>query len=129
MRWPSSAAVRVGVLNLTMLLSVAVLSGCETTGERLLAQGYPPSFVSGFEDGCSSGRQAAGALSEFRKNVPAYLADRRYAMGWDDGLRQCQAAVNNTAVRPSAIDSQADRNWQHSKDQSWSKALSHKAQP
>jgi len=123
----------VSVLNVSalaaLLVAVALLGGCQSTRERLLAQGYPAPFVSGFEDGCGSGRQAAGALAEFRKNVPAYLADRYYATGWDDGFRQCQANVNSDFEHHVGIDSQADRNWQHSKDQSWSKALGRKAQP
>ena len=110
---------------LSLLLSVAVLAGCESTRERLLAQGYPAPYASGFEDGCGSGRQAAGALGEFRKNVPVYLDDRKYATGWDDGFRQCQASTTSDFQRHVGIDSQADRDWQHSKDQAWSRAIRH----
>lgn len=110
---------------LSLFLSVAVLAGCESTRERLLAQGYPAPYASGFEDGCGSGRQAAGALGEFRKNVPVYLEDRKYATGWDDGFRQCQASTTSDFQRHVGIDSQADRDWQHSKDQAWSKAIRH----
>jgi hypothetical protein len=109
----------------SLFLSVAVLAGCESTRERLLAQGYPAPYASGFEDGCGSGRQAAGALGEFRKNVPVYLEDRKYATGWDDGFRQCQASTTSDFQRHVGIDSQADRDWQHSKDQAWSKAIKH----
>ncbi|OUM74028.1 hypothetical protein AUC60_09375 [Pseudomonas caspiana] len=109
----------------SLLLSVAVLAGCESTRERLLAQGYPAPYASGFEDGCGSGRQAAGALGEFRKNVPVYLEDRKYATGWDDGFRQCQASTTSDFQRHVGIDSQADRDWQHSKDQAWSRAIRH----
>lgn len=113
------------VAALSLLLSVAVLAGCESTRERLLAQGYPALYASGFEDGCGSGRQAAGALGEFRKNVPVYLEDRKYATGWDDGFRQCQASTTSDFQRHVGIDSQADRDWQHSKDQAWSRAIRH----
>jgi hypothetical protein len=123
----------VSFLNLStlaaLLSAVALLGGCQSPRDQLLAQGYPAPFASGFEDGCGSGRQAAGASGAFRKNVPAYLADRQYATGWDDGFRQCQAGVNSDVEHRVGIDSQADRNWQHSKDQGWSKALGHKAQP
>lgn len=75
---------------------LALLSGCETTHEQLLKQGYPPAFADGFDDGCASGRQAAGAINgEFRKNVPRYLKDPQYAEGWSDGFRQCQAMLEN----------------------------------
>ncbi len=114
-----------GIAALSVLLSVTVLTGCESTRERLLAQGYPAPYASGFDDGCGSGRQAAGALGEFRKNVPAYLDDRKYATGWDDGFRQCQASTTSDFQRHVGIDSQADRDWQHSKDQAWSKAIRH----
>lgn len=110
---------------LSLFLSVAVLTGCESTRERMLAQGYPAPYASGFEDGCGSGRQAVGALGEFRKNVPVYLDDRKYATGWDDGFRQCQASTTSDFQRHIGIDSQADRDWQHSKDQAWSRAIRH----
>jgi hypothetical protein len=110
---------------LSLFLSVAVLAGCESTRERLLAQGYPAPYASGFDDGCGSGRQAAGALGEFRKNVPVYLEDRKYATGWDDGFRQCQASTISDFQRHVGIDSEADRDWQHSKDQAWSRAIRH----
>lgn len=109
----------------SLFLSVAALAGCETTRERMLAQGYPAPYASGFEDGCGSGRQAAGVLGEFHKNVPVYLADRRYATGWDDGFRQCQASTTSDFQRHVGIDSQNDRDWQHSKDQAWSRAIRH----
>lgn len=112
-------------VTVTVLLALALLGGCQSTKERLLAQGYPAPFASGFEEGCGSGRQASGALGEYRKNVAAYLSDRQYATGWDDGFRQCQGALNSDFERRSAIDSQADRDWQHSKDQSWGRALGH----
>lgn len=108
---------------LALFLPLVLLSGCQSTREQMLAQGYPVPFASGFEDGCGSGRQAAGVLGEFHKNVSAYLADRQYATGWDDGFRQCQANANSDFQRQVGIPSQGDRDWQHSKDQSWSKAL------
>ena len=112
---------------LALLLPVALLAGCQSTKDQLLAQGYPPAFASGFDDGCVSGRQASGAVGEFRKNVPVYLKDRQYATGWDDGFRQCQAGSGNNLDHPLNVTNQADRNWQHSKDQSWSRALGHSA--
>lgn len=108
---------------MALALAVALSSGCQTTRERLLAEGYPAPFANGFDDGCSSGRNAAQALGEFRKNVPVYLADRQYATGWDDGFRQCQASVASDFQRRIGTDSKADRDWRHAKDQAWGKAL------
>lgn len=101
----------------------AVLGGCQSTGQRLLAQGYPAPFASGFEDGCASGRHAAGAMGDFRKNVTTYLQDPQYATGWDDGFRQCEASATSDIERRLRPDSQADREWKHSKDQAWGSAL------
>lgn len=110
-------------LLLALAMAAALLSACQTTRERLLAEGYPAPFANGFEDGCSSGRNAAQALGEFRKNVPTYLADRQYATGWDDGFRQCQASVASDFQRRIGTDSKADRDWRHSRDQDMGKAL------
>jgi hypothetical protein len=63
-----------------MLGVLLLIAGCQSTHEDLIARGYPPAFADGFDDGCVSGRQAAGSISgEFRKNVPRYLKDKRYA--------------------------------------------------
>jgi hypothetical protein len=120
---PIPALGKSALALLAVFMSCALLIGCQSTRERLLAQGYPAPYASGFEDGCGSGRQAAGALGEFHKNVRVYLDDRQYATGWDDGFRQCQATTSSDFERHVGIDSQADRDWQHSKDQAWGKAL------
>ncbi len=98
----------------------AVAGGCQTTHEDLIAKGYPPAFADGFDDGCVSGRQAAGSISgEFRKNVPRYLKDKQYAEGWTDGFRQCQAMLENKdreEYRNEHWD-ERERAWQQQKDQ------------
>ncbi|CAG8865599.1 hypothetical protein PS627_01518 [Pseudomonas fluorescens] len=103
--------------------TLALLGGCQSTSQRLLAEGYPAPFADGFQDGCASGRQAAGALGEFRKNVTFYLQDPQYATGWDDGFRQCQASAASDIERQLRPDSQADREWKHEKDQAWGSVL------
>lgn len=99
---------------------VVVLAGCQSTHEHLVAQGYPPAFADGFDDGCSSGRQAAGVISgEFRKNVPRYLKDAQYAQGWTDGFRQCQAmreSEDREAYKDRHWD-ERERAWEHEKTQ------------
>ncbi|MBD9397532.1 hypothetical protein [Pseudomonas sp. PDM11] len=106
------------------VLLVPLLSGCQSTCDYLLAQGYPPAFASGYADGCASGDSAAKALGAFRKNVPVYLADRQYATGWDDGFRQCQASATAAIERHLLPDSDRDRDWQHQVDQDMAKAMS-----
>lgn len=106
------------VVSLGVLL---LLSGCQTTHEDLIAKGYPPAFADGFDDGCVSGRQAAGSISgEFRKNVPRYLKDKQYAEGWTDGFRQCQAMLENKD-RNEHWD-ERERAWQQQKDQGAARA-------
>ncbi|NSX54160.1 hypothetical protein [Parasulfitobacter algicola] len=49
------------------------------------------SYRAGFDDGCHSGRQAAGDLFEqFRKDQTRFNSDRDYAQGWSDAFRQCE---------------------------------------
>lgn len=104
---------------------VVLLVGCESTHEHMLAQGYPPAFADGFDDGCSSGRQAAGVISgEFRKNVPRYLKDPQYAEGWSDGFRQCQAMRENEDREhyQSRHWDERERAWQQEKDRDAARA-------
>ncbi|KPG92747.1 MULTISPECIES: hypothetical protein [unclassified Pseudomonas] len=99
---------------------VLLLGGCQTTHEDLIAKGYPPAFADGFDDGCVSGRQAAGSISgEFRKNVPRYLKDKQYADGWTDGFRQCQAMLENKGREEYRNEhwDERERAWQQQKDQ------------
>lgn len=80
-------------------VAAVLLCACQNTREQMQAEGYPLAFIDGFEAGCSSGRQAAGALDAFRKDVPRYLAAPLYAQGWDDGFRQCQATQQSAFER------------------------------
>ena len=116
-----------------MGMLIVLLAGCETTQQDLLAKGYPPAFADGFDDGCSSGRQAAGVITgEFKKNVPRYLKDSTYAQGWDDGFRQCQAMRENQD-REQYQDrhwDERERDWQHEKDVDAARAYrSHSSEP
>lgn len=102
-----------------------LLSGCETTHEQMLGQGFPPAYADGFEDGCSSGRQAAGVpAGDFRKNVPRYLQERQYESGWDDGFRQCQAMQERAEQQRyhERFWDERDREWQQEKDRSAARA-------
>ncbi len=110
-----------------LLLSGLCLTGCETTQQHLLAQGYPEAFATGFDAGCSSGLQASGAISgEFRKDVPRYLADNLYSSGWDDGFRQCHEQALNAERRSfEERDDEQEQEWQRSKERALSRALFH----
>ncbi|MDH1007894.1 hypothetical protein N5J43_05545 [Pseudomonas nicosulfuronedens] len=109
-----------------VLLCATLLAGCETTHETLLAQGYPPAYADGYDDGCGSGRQAAGAITgEFRKNVPRYLGEPQYALGWNDGFQQCQAmrVSQERQQYEEQRNSDRDRDWEQQKDRALSHAL------
>lgn len=116
---PAVTWLRMAALGVAAVL----LCGCQNTREQMQAEGYPPAFVDGFEAGCSSGRQAAGALDGFRKDVPRYLAAPLYAQGWDDGFRQCQATQQSALEREWHDDDWRDREWRAHVDQSMAQAL------
>ena len=105
------------------LFVAGLLGGCQSTREQLRAEGYPPAFIDGFEAGCSSGRQAAGALGSFRKDVPRYLEQPLYAEGWEDGFRQCQAGVANAMQRERSDGDRRDREWRQHVERAMAKAL------
>jgi hypothetical protein len=113
---------RIGVVVLTLMVM-----GCESTHDQLIDQGYPPAFADGFQAGCSSGRQAAGAMTgEYQKNVPRYIADKQYGTGWDDGFRQCNAmqqSQEQDAYRNRWDD--RERAWEQQKAQGAGRAYRH----
>ena len=78
-----------------MLIAVPVLltlTGCASTKDDLVAKGYPLHYAEGFDDGCHSGKKAAGSLfDEFKKDVNRFASDTEYAQGWSDGFRQCES--------------------------------------
>lgn len=114
---------RSTIIRLAALAVSVLLCACQSSRESMLAEGYPAVFVEGFEAGCSSGRQAAGALDTFRKDVPRYRAAAQYAQGWDDGFRQCQARVNSQVERGWGDENWRDREWRAHVDQAMAQAL------
>ncbi|MBV6286845.1 hypothetical protein KUO17_07320 [Pseudomonas sp. MAFF 301350] len=107
-----------------VLVSV-LLGGCASTHDQLINQGYPPPYADGFQDGCSSGHQAAASMAgDFRKDVPRYLHNRQYETGWDDGFRQCQAMQQNQDrqdYRARHWDAREEQ-WQQEKDRDAARA-------
>ncbi|MCO7555026.1 hypothetical protein [Metapseudomonas otitidis] len=109
-----------------LICAALLLAGCETTHDYLVAQGYPPAFADGYQDGCSSGRQAAGAITgEFRKDVPRYLRDRTYAEGWGDGFEQCKEQMRSQELREfrEQVTRDRDDEWKRDKDRAAARAL------
>ena len=104
------------------------LTGCQSAHQHMIDQGYPPAYADGFEDGCSSGRQAAGLMvGGFHKNVARYLHERQYESGWDDGFRQCHAMQNSEEQRQyhERFWDQRERDWEQEKDRDAARAYRH----
>lgn len=104
------------VVSLSLLIALSVLigvTGCQSTHDDLLARGYPPAYADGYKDGCGSGRQAAGSMGTFTKNVPRYTSETFYSGGWDDGFRQCQAQLTNSDKQ------QFDQHFWSDRDRAW----------
>ena len=95
------------------LFGFFALSGCASTSENMMQQGYGPNYSHGYEDGCKSGRQAGGSMfDQFTKNVKLYDSNNKYREGWNDGFRVCKEqekemlheaenAQRNQAIRDS----------------------------
>ena len=77
----------------TMAIVVTIaFTGCASTSETMMQQGYGPNYSHGYEDGCSSGRKAGGSmLDQFTKNVQQYDSNYKYREGWDDGYKVCHS--------------------------------------
>lgn len=91
-------------------LLVLLLAACDVLepSETMISASanVSPAYRQGFDDGCHSGRQAAGSLFEqFRKDLPRFNTDQDYAQGWSDAFRQCetQEEVLDRQMRSAAV--------------------------
>jgi hypothetical protein len=77
---------------LGLLASGTVLAACQSQMDGMIAQGHDPAYAAGHQDGCGSGRQAAGGvLVDAKKDTSRYGSDGQYTQGWDAGVAACQA--------------------------------------
>ncbi len=86
--------MRVNVaLIVTMMITMGLgLTGCASTSENMIAKGYGESYSQGYEDGCETGRKAAGALFvDFNKDVNRFNRETKYRQGWGDGYEVCRS--------------------------------------
>ena len=73
-------------------LAAMMMSGCASTSESMVKNGYGPVYSQGYGDGCKSGKNAAGSLfDKFTKNINLFQRDKKYAMGWKDGYSTCRS--------------------------------------
>lgn len=83
------------MIRYAFVLSAVALAACDLPepSETMISSGSNVSvaYKAGFDDGCHSGRQAAGSLfDQFRKDQGRFDSDRDYARGWSDAFRQCE---------------------------------------
>lgn len=72
---------------------VVLMLGCaDTRHERLLELGFTRNYLDGYQDGCSSRKEAGLTYHDgFRRDPERMEADKKYANGWNDGYEQCYA--------------------------------------
>lgn len=109
-----------------VVVGVLAIAGCQSAHEQLVQQGYPPAFADGYQDGCGSGRSAAGSITgTFSKNVQRYLSEKLYSSGWDDGFRQCQATLlsqDQQSLHDKVVNDR-ERDWQRDVDNGRARAF------
>ena len=60
----------------------------------MIERGFPPAYAEGYDDGCSSGKEAAGGLfAETRKDTTRYDTDSQYTQGWNEGFGTCRTEM------------------------------------
>jgi hypothetical protein len=77
---------------LAALIATLALAACSSVKEAMIERGLPPAYAEGYDDGCASGKEAAGGLfANARKDTTRYgAADGQYAQGWNDGFEKCR---------------------------------------
>jgi hypothetical protein len=93
-----------------LLITLLTLAACTSTEQELIERGYPPDYAEGYEQGCASGKAAAGGLfAQEQKDESRYQAsDSQYAQGWDAGYAKCvddmRTMVNDARTRKPSRD-------------------------
>jgi hypothetical protein len=92
-RWPT-----------VLVITATAVAGCTSVQEGLSARGYPPAYAEGYEQGCASGKAAAGGLfSEAQQDRARYQdSDSEYAQGWDAGSQKCLADMRAMVIAARA---------------------------
>jgi hypothetical protein len=70
--------------------AIGALAACGSEKAAMIERGFDPGYAAGYEDGCSSGGEAAGGLfDDFKKDARRYDTERDYAQGWDAAFEVC----------------------------------------
>lgn len=79
---------------LTLTLAAPLLLACGdivSSEDALRKHGYSETYVSGYHDGCQSGKRAGGdGFSQRARDQSAYSAVADYRAGWDYGFITCR---------------------------------------
>jgi hypothetical protein len=96
--------------SLAALMALTVLAACASIEDTLIARGYPPAYAEGYDDGCASGKAAAGGLFATAQEDQSRYQDSasQYVRGWDAGYQKCladtRAMVNDARNRHPSRD-------------------------
>lgn len=70
---------------------LAACSGTISSEDALRKHGYSDTYVSGYHDGCQSGKRAGGdSFSQRVRNDSSYAAGGDYRTGWEYGFVTCR---------------------------------------
>lgn len=93
--------------SLICLSALVVLTGCMSTQSSevtLLQHGYSSAYVTGYHDGCSSGKRAGGdVFSQTVRDPQAYAAGGDYTTGWSMGFIHCHDVERQNEMLAGAI--------------------------
>jgi hypothetical protein len=80
------------IINLAVIAPLLVACGDIVSSEDALRKhGYSETYVSGYHDGCQSGKRAGGdTFSQRARDQSAYAAGADYRSGWDYGFITCR---------------------------------------
>ena len=78
------------MIKIGLLVSILVLfTACMSEKERMIKDGYPEKYATGYEDGCSTGNSAAGGYGNFKKKIRLFDSNSDYQRGWKEGHAFC----------------------------------------
>lgn len=89
-RIPTMKRSRMIIATHSAALALSLVA-CAPIAPRQATPPQPPQYREGFDQGCQSGRSAAGRVgSRFTKDPIRFQSDAMYADGWRDGFNNCK---------------------------------------
>jgi hypothetical protein len=83
-----------------IVVTAMAVAACTSTEQGLIERGYPPAYAQGYEQGCASGKAAAGGLfAQAQQDQTRYRdSNSQYAQGWDAGYAKCLADMRTMVI-------------------------------